>query len=138
MRMAIRAKYVDAIKAKLPEEERKAVKPDDYLTRLVKYIPSEVIALYITLDGIISSAKTEIPFQTISWLIFLICLIGTIVYKWRIYEVKDTAQILVSAGAFIVWVFALGGPFATLPWYHPIYGELILPIYTFFIPAILK
>jgi hypothetical protein len=35
--------------------------------------------------------------------------------------------------AFAVWVFALGGPFAALSFYHSIYGSLVLVLYTLLI-----
>jgi hypothetical protein len=30
-------------------------------------------------------------------------------------------------------VFALGGPFKDFGWYKPIYGALLLPVFTFFV-----
>ena len=134
MRLVLTSKNINLVKAKLPQEEREKVKPDDYLTKIIKYIPSEVVALYITLYGVASAAKTEIPFVLITWLIFVVGVLGTVLYLWRIAQVNDRLQIFISAGAFVVWVFALGGPFSNLLWYNPVYGALLLPIYTFFIP----
>ena len=134
MRLVLTSKNIDLVQAKLPQEEREKVKPDDYLTKILKYIPSEVVVLYITLYGVASAAKTEIPFGLITWLIFVVGVLGTVLYLWRIAKVNDRSQIFISTGAFVVWVFALGGPFSSLSWYHPVYGALLLPIYTFFIP----
>lgn len=134
MRLVLTSKNIDLVKAKLPQEEREKVKPDDYLTRIIKYIPSEVVALYITLYGVASAAETEIPFGLMTWLIFIVGVLGTVLYLWRVAKVNDRSQIFISTGAFVVWVFALGGPFSNLSWYHPVYGALLLPIYTFFIP----
>jgi hypothetical protein len=55
----------------------------------------------------------------------------------KITKVGDLLQLGISTIAFVVWVFALGGPFATVSWYQPIYGALLLPIFTFFVPMIL-
>lgn len=137
MRLVLTNHNINKVRASLPDEEKEKVKPDDYLTRIIKYIPAEVVALYITLHGIASSAKTGIPFELISWIIFTVGILGTVLYLWRVGNVNDKLQISISTGAFIVWVFALGGPFSSLSWYHPLYGALILPIYTFFIPVIL-
>jgi len=30
----------------------------------------------------------------------------------------------------VVWVFALGGPFALCGWYNPVYGSILLPVFT--------
>jgi hypothetical protein len=35
-----------------------------------------------------------------------------------------------------VWVFALGGAFASLSWYEPFLGSLMLVVFTFFAPLI--
>jgi hypothetical protein len=45
----------------------------------------------------------------------------------------------VTTGALIVWAFSLGGaPFSTLPasWVMPIYGAVLLPLYTFAVPLL--
>lgn len=133
MRTVITRRNIDEIKAKSPQE---LIKPDDYWARLIKYIPSEVVALYITLYGISSAAREDIAFEIITWLIFVIGILGTILYLWRVAKVTDWAQIMISTAAFVVWVFALGGPFLSFSWYQPIYGALLLPVYTFFIPII--
>ena len=133
----------DYEKPKFPEEPANDVKrkklsfppiktslfEDNYTSRLLKYIPAEVIALYITLDAIIRSAE-DISIL-IYWFVFLFGMIGTYLYLWRVAKVSKKIQLLISVGAFVVWVFAIGGPFTTLSWYEPIYGGLLLPMYTF-------
>ncbi len=136
MRLVLTPKNIDRARARLPEAERDKVKPDDYLTKILKYIPAEVVALYITLYNIANAAKTEIPFELITWIIFAIGIIGTVLYLIRVAKVSDWSQILISSIAFVAWVFALGAPFSFLSWYQPVYGALVLPIYTFFIPII--
>ncbi|MGI0117676.1 hypothetical protein [Zooshikella sp. RANM57] len=105
---------------------------DDYASKLVKYIPAEVVALYIALNSIlVSSDKTG---TMLYWIVFLVCLVGTGLYLWKVAKVTKILQISISVVAFFVWAFALGGPFEYLDWYEPLYGALLLPIYTFFIP----
>jgi len=108
--------------------------PDDYVTRLVKYIPSEIIALYVTLDSI-ARASSAIPIG-VRWLIFLFCLFGTYLYLYRVAKVHKQKQLLISSISFCVWVFAIGGPFALLGWYLPVYGGLLLPAFTFSIAIV--
>lgn len=136
MRQVVTSKDIELMKINLSIKEQEVVKPDEYVDRLIKYIPSEVIALYITLSGIATAAANQIAFKPILWIIFIIGIIGTILYLWRIAKVTNYKQIAISTIAFIVWVFALGGPFETFSWYNHVYGALILPIYTFFIPII--
>lgn len=103
--------------------------PDGYTTRLLKYVPAEVVALFVTLDALVRSSS-EVSLAAY-WGIFLFCLVGTYLYLWRVAKVRKQAQLLISTIAFAVWVFALGGPFEQFSWYAPIYGGLLLPIFTF-------
>ena len=114
----------------LPEE----LTPDGYTARLLKFIPGEVIALYLTLDAIIRSSDTLAPF--VHWAAFGFGLLATFLYLWRVGGVTKGLQLTLSVGAFFVWVFAMGGPFVQVDWYAPIYGGLLLPVYTFLIPII--
>ena len=108
--------------------------PDDYTSRLLKYIPTEVIALYLTLASLIRSVEElRVPWE---WFIFLLGVVATPLYLWRLQRVHKTLQLILSTVAFVVWVFAIGGPFAQLAWYAPVYGGILLCIYTFFIPVI--
>ncbi|WP_022668023.1 adenylylsulfate reductase subunit beta [Desulfospira joergensenii] len=105
------------------------LEPDKYKSRLLKYIPAEIIALYMTLDSLIRSLeKTPIG---IYWVIVIFCLVSTYLYLWRVQKVKKQAQLFISVMACLVWIFAIGGPFAYLNWYNPVYGGLLLPAYTF-------
>jgi hypothetical protein len=109
---------------------------DEYVDRVIKLIPGEVVALYITLAGILAASGQNT--STIFWLIFIVCLIGTPLYLSKISKVGNVVQIVISTVAFAVWVFALGGPFATLSWYVPVYGALLLPVFTFFVPMVME
>ncbi len=113
-------------------------RPDDYIERLIKYIPSEVIALYLTLDPLVrpTLGSPGPDNQIIHWLIFIFCAFLTWFYLRRVLQVKKQVQLIISVGAFFVWVFAIGGPFVYFPWYKPLYGGILLPLYTAFIPAV--
>ena len=109
-------------------------KPDDYTSRLLKYIPAEVITLYLTLTSILRSSMDT--GQVLEWLVFAIGTIATPLYLWRLQKVHKVVQLTLSTGAFIVWAFALGGPFANVSWYAPVYGGILLSVYTFLIPIL--
>lgn len=116
---------------------KSAEKPDDFSQRLMKYIPAEIIALYLTFNTIIISSGTNIPsIDTIQWIIFFFCMLAVILVLVRKDQVKSKIQIAISVGAFVVWIFALEGPFGQFNWYYPIYGALLLPAYTFLAPLI--
>jgi hypothetical protein len=108
--------------------------PDDYQGRLLKYIPAEVVAVYVFLDGVLRSAAPGLPIPIIRWVVFVALLGGTWLYLQRVEEVSRVQQLLISTVAFVIWVFSLGGPFMTFGWYSPLYGAILLPLYTFSIP----
>jgi len=72
----------------------------------------------------------------VHWGIFIFGIAGTYLYLWRVEKVKKQTQLLISMAAYCVWVFASGGPFVHVSWYDPIYGGLLLPIYTFLIAIV--
>lgn len=110
------------------------IKQDNYLERLFKYIPSEIVLLYITCEKIIlSQAKISIGLY---WFISGFCFVITPIYLLIVMKVRKIPQLIISTLSFAVWVFALGGPFNFLTWYKPLYGALTLPIFTFLISFI--
>ena len=111
------------------------IPPDDYAGRLMKYIPTEGVGFWLAVSGIIQSAGSNIPQLGLLWLFFIIGLVLTFAWVRRQTREpnKPTAwtQIWLSCGAFAVWVFATGGPFAASgDWYEPLYGSLALITYT--------
>lgn len=96
-----------------------AASGDDYIDRLVKYIPTEIIALYL---GAINVVPAKDSSRILSlWIIAALCLICTPVYMYYATRKKGKptlwSQITIGSIAFPIWVFAIGGPFAYLSWY---------------------
>jgi hypothetical protein len=111
------------------------IPPDEYPNRLRKYIPTEAIGFWLAVSGLIQSAANDVPKAGLLWLFFVIGLVFT--FGWtrkRTYDPKKPTawtQIGISCGAFFVWVFAAGGPFAaSWSFYRPLYGSLLLITYT--------
>ena len=104
---------------------------DEYSDRLIKYIPSEVVSVYLFADGLLRSSENQIPKNTLQWTVFAILLVMTPFYLRRIQKVKKYQQLAIATISFAAWVFTLGGPFTQFTWYHSVYGLLLLPIYTF-------
>lgn len=106
----------------------KPIEADNYLSRLIKYIPTEIIAVYLTLHSVILSDKLgEIPVY-ICWAIVAFGVLCTYLYLLRVQKVTKQMQLIISCGAFLVWALTLGGP--GFEWFQPIYGALLLPSYT--------
>jgi hypothetical protein len=111
-----------------------------YLDRLLKMIPAEVVSLYLVGSGIIPEAQT-----TTLTIWAAVCLAG--VFVVRIYGTADPAEnkppdwthIIISAIAFVVWVYSLGGgPFAAWGLADPMIGSLLVLAWTFFVPMFYK
>ncbi len=124
----------EAVKAAAPAPTAVA-KPDDYTTRLLKYIPAEIVAAFLAISAIFNEADVA---EVVPWVVFGVLLVMTPFYLWRVTRDPEKplamSQLVVGTIAFAIWVFALGGPFAELGWYEPIYGPILLIVYTLAIP----
>ncbi len=108
---------------------------DNYFSRLVKLIPTEIIAFYLALDGIASAMKQK---DLLLWVVFGIAVTGAWFYLARLANVTKIIQRVLTIVAFAIWVYVFGGPFAQLPWYDAGYGKLLLVVFTFFVPVFFK
>jgi hypothetical protein len=111
-----------------------------YLEKLLKMIPAEVVGLYMIGNGLIPKGNNV---ALVIWSV--VCLIG--VFVVRGYGTADKAEgkradwtmVIISAIAFVIWLYNLGGPFAAYPGVHqPYIGSLLVLVWTFFIPYIYK
>lgn len=112
--------------------------PDGYKERLLKYIPAESVALYLTLDGICRASWADEGTKLWKGLLFslLLVLVLTPLYLRRVGRVEKRGQIAMSTLAFVVWVAAVGGWFATLSWWEPAFGSIALVVVTALLPLI--
>ncbi|MEA5536832.1 hypothetical protein [Crocosphaera sp. XPORK-15E] len=122
------------------EASEKPSEVDGYLDKIMKYIPSETVGVWITIKTMIEG-NNDIPQSAVLWGIFIFCLFLTFAYiRLLPSESKDKPSIkqaIISVGAFIVWTIAIGGePFRAISWYHPVYGSILMILYTAFIPLI--
>ena len=112
-----------------------AATADNYLGRLVKYIPAEIVALYLGIAGVIPKLDDGNTNYRALWIIFLItqCLVPIYLFLVTKRERKKPLwpQIFLSTIAFPIWVFALGGPFESLPWYRSWIASVTLMFVTF-------
>ena len=117
--------------SRVPADSTIPAAKDQYLDRLLKYIPAEIVALYVFVLGIMQKLAGTGEAKVIQWIVFVVFCIFTWIYLCRILKVSKIQQLIISVVAFIIWVFALGGPFALYNWYNPVYGQILLPIFTF-------
>jgi hypothetical protein len=112
-----------------PADVTVPVVKDEYFDRLLKYIPGEVVACYLLVAELMGKLAGKEQ-QIIHWLVFAIFCLLTYLYLWKKLHVTKVQQLIISVFAFVVWVFALGGPFALYGWYDALYGAILLPVYT--------
>ncbi|MEO1743836.1 MAG: hypothetical protein AAFR99_18730 [Cyanobacteria bacterium J06629_9] len=107
---------------------------DTYFDKVIKYIPADIIAAWTAITGLIASAGEQIDKAGLLWIMFAILVVLTPL--WVRQQTRQAGlplartQIAISTVAFVVWVIALGGPFESLAFYEPLYGSLLLIVYT--------
>jgi hypothetical protein len=112
---------------------------DEYLDRLLKLIPGETVAAYLFVVGVIQTALKAQP-GTLGlwlWIVFVVIAVGNFFY-WKRAKVTDPTQYILLTAAYVVWVFTIGGPFATTSWYQPFMGSVVLGLFTFLAPQFYK
>ncbi len=106
----------------------------NYVEKLLRLIPSEIVAAYLVISGII-------PYNFSKWgfLIISVILLAIIpFYLWRILNVKNKLQIISTAIAFAIWMYSLnGGPFFAFGLYKSWLASIILIIWTLIMPIII-
>ena len=112
-----------------------------YLDRLMRMIPAEVIGLYLVGAGMID------PKASLSMAIWTgICVVGVIAVRaWGSKDLLSSSQpgpdwmlVLISTGAFIIWIYNIGGVFTAYGVPNRPWGALLVLVWTFFVPIFYK
>jgi hypothetical protein len=108
---------------------------NSFVSVLIKLIPSEVIAVFIFIQGVM-------PHRLAPHLIAALILLAiTPVYLNRVMGVRSRAQLVISTLSLVVWIYAMrGGPvqFIRSPYYEPWYGAAALALWTLIPPMFLS
>ncbi|HKW76444.1 MAG TPA: hypothetical protein VJN64_13025 [Terriglobales bacterium] len=106
---------------------------DTYFDKVVKYIPSDIVGAWVAANGILKAAQPR-PGAITLWTTFGVAIVLCALWTYRqtlLNGKRAPQQTLISVGAFVVWVYALGGPFPDwLGLYKPVTGALLLIGYT--------
>ncbi|MBU4603531.1 MAG: hypothetical protein KKH66_01380, partial [Proteobacteria bacterium] len=107
-------------------------KGDNYLSRVAKYIPAEILAAYITALGLIKTSDEPNLRWWLYLVFFVLCLVMTPVYFNLLAEKGEPKklQMVISSVAFLVWAYSLGGFFDEIKLYHSLVASLILIAFT--------
>ena len=107
---------------------------NSFLQVLLKLIPSEVIAVFIFIQGVMPRAL--FPHLVVALLLVAI----TPVYLYWAGGVRSRPQLWVSTLSLVVWIYAMGaGPlrFVRPPYYEPWHGAVLLAVWTLVPPMFL-
>ena len=121
----------------------RTIKPDqDYKSKLLKLIPTEIIAAYMALHGIFQGQVIRIGESDLThfvgWGVFVVLLVLTPLYLGKIHKVKGKAQMALTTLSFIVWVYTLGGPFQMQGLYQPQIASCVLVLWTLTVPLFIE
>ena len=105
-----------------------------YRDRLLKLIPSEIIAAYMVLSGIIPPDRAKWGTLIVS----IVLLVLVPFYLWKMQNVQRNSQLIVTMISFVVWLYSLGGPFAAWGLYESWIGSVILILWTLIIPVVVN
>jgi len=113
-----------------------------YLSKVVRYIPGEVVAAYLVAYNALAAAP-KVPLETILWIV--VGVLTLVTPFWILFATADPNkprpyyQAVAAMISFVIWVFALpASPFAMQSWYQPVYGFLMLLLGTFLMPILEK
>jgi len=115
---------------------RQIKQENNYQSRLLKLIPSEIIAAYLVIVGFIPPdyAHSKILLTVIT----AVLLVLIPFYLVSFQSVKGVFQIIFTSVSFLVWVYSMGGPFMYFGFYEPVIGSTLLVLWTLLIPFVIK
>lgn len=83
----------------------------DYLEKVSRLIPAEVLAGYLTMMGFVGSISGVETQKIVNWVIFGACLVLTPLYLNNVAEPNRPKRnhLIISTVAFIVWAYVTTG-----------------------------
>lgn len=114
-----------------------------YMDKLIKLIPAEVIAIYLTGKGFFDpNLSNDLKIIGIwSW----VCLLLVIIIRiWGTRDISNPTKkiqwpaVVISAISFLIWVYAVTGNFLGINFDNPKIVSLVILVWTFIIPIFYK
>ena len=111
-------------------------------SKLLKLIPTEIIAAYMAVHGIFQGQVIELGgadvTRFVGWTVFFVLLVLTPLYLAKIHSVRGKTQLVLTTLSFVVWVYTLGGPFQMVGWYQPQIASCVLVLWTLVVPLFIE
>ncbi len=107
---------------------------DQFKERLLKLIPSEIIAAYVAIQGLLVGLSASIIWIVIATLVLL-----TFLYLHKVENVADMKHKLFATASFPIWVYAVA-PESILGsgLYQPQLASIVLVLWTLIIPLVIQ
>ncbi len=121
---------------------RSLAEENPYQDKLVKLIPTEIVGAYMFLSGVVSggpesaAATAHLLDDNLIMVVFFSLLALTPLYLWRVSNVTNIIQLIVTTISYVVWVYTLGGPFSVWGVYSSAAGSVFLVIWTLAMPLL--
>lgn len=136
----LRPRVMSARDTRIPGARAEAGE-DNYVTKIIKYIPGESLAAYLAATGIIAGAE-GIPGRTVLWI--LAGFLFAFTFLWVLFGAGGRReglplpvyQAVVSTVAFAVWAFVISGRTLVGGGWHPVYGSLLAIGVTLLVPLL--
>jgi hypothetical protein len=87
----------------MPETSSRDIQPtDDYVSKLLKLLPAEITAAYLSVRSICTpeNSNNDLFIAVFALLIFL----AAPFYMWRVLKMKNNVQVVFLTFSFLVWV----------------------------------
>lgn len=124
--------------------EKNLPKAENYQSLVLKLIPTEVVAAYIFISGLLPLYNSSVEmnkYRILHWIIFGLLFIINPLYLRYASSVTNKSQIIICTIGFAVWAFSLGNPFMTIgndQDFSRLIGAIILALYTLIVPIFVK
>jgi len=115
-----------------PAHKRTALRQKSYFLQMLTLTPTEPLFLFIVLSSLVKSISAAGP--KLDWMTFALIAVITPIYAGMLRRPLRLSIVIMLS--FVAWVFAIGGPFATLFWYKPLYGGVALIVFMSVAPIV--
>lgn len=108
---------------------------DDYLSKLLKQVPLEIIGAYLVLEGFINTGLMNQP-VALQWVLAVLFFLGVVAsyfFTRRVLHVRRQSQLLTTCASFCIWVYAVGGWFSLVAGYQPWLASCLVVAFAVFV-----
>ena len=104
----------------------------EYLTKVAKLIPGEIVAAYVTLIGLVDAIGSDGAAAVVKWVLFGIALLCVPLYWYRGIEKSNRSRAIlpmaISTIAFLPWSYAVSGMILIPQYYDAAIATILLGV----------